>query len=293
MTLPPLKNLLAFIHSVESGRLCTAAKTLNVTESAVSHQLARLEAQLGIRLLERSVQGVKLTEPGRRFYQQIRPAVNDIERAVHLVRDKSRYRVSITMPQSFAAMWFSPRLQLMINAIPDIEIDMLPTQRVVDLQREGLDFGVRTFAHPLENETTTLLLQETLSPVCTPDNAERIQKIGWEAFIQEKDLILNQLHPEEWQQWAQQYDMALPSDKRYRRLSSFDLVNNAVISGLGIAIGRTPLINTALSLGALVQPFPEYCIKSAYYHLVTARIPPLQGIHQQFHEWLIAEMSAN
>jgi LysR family transcriptional regulator, glycine cleavage system transcriptional activator len=290
MTIPPLQNMIAFVRTAETGRLRAAAESLNVTESAVSHQLARLEAALNIRLLERGVQGVSLTDPGRIFYEQIQPALDDIDRAVRNVRGKSHNRVTVTMPQSFAAMWLAPRLHRIVEESPDIEIEILPTQRVCDLQREGIDFGIRTAWEAVQNETSTVLVQEEMSPVCTPGNAEKIKNLGWKRFIDEEGVLLNQLHSDEWDLWAKQYDMALPEKKARRTLSSFDLVTNAVATGLSVAIGRTPLIDTYLANGFLVQPFPEYTVKSSYYHLVSAYKPPLRGAQHKFYEWVMAEM---
>jgi LysR family transcriptional regulator, glycine cleavage system transcriptional activator len=290
MPIPPLQNLIAFVRTVESGRLRSAAESLNVTESAVSHQLTRLEAALNIRLLERGVQGVNLTAAGRVFYEQIQPALDDIDRAVRNVRGKSHNRVTVTMPQSFAAMWLAPRLHRVVEENPAIEIEILPTQRVCDLRREGIDFGIRTDQEPVQCETSTVLIQEEMSPVCTPANAEKIKKMGWQRFIDEEGVLLNQLHSDEWSLWAKQYDMALPGKKACRSLSSFDLVTNAVATGLSVAMGRTPLIDTYLANGFLVQPFPEYTVKSSYYHIVSAYKPPLRGAKHKFYEWLMAEM---
>ncbi len=293
MKIPPLQNILAFIQVVESGQLRAAAKNLNITESAVSHQLSRLEQQLGVRLLERGSKGVELTQHGKRFYARTNPAISEIDFAVKDIHWQSHNRISITMPQSFAAMWFSQRLYRLVEDHLDIEIDILPTRRVCDLKREGIDFGIRMKLCTAASELVAPLVQETISPVCTVENAKKIETIGWEKFLLSENVARNAIHMDEWEDWGAAYGMKIPNGDKTITLSSFDLVVNAVTSGFGIAMGRTPLVDAHLHDGLLKRPFPDMVLKTDWYVLATSHEQPLRGALRRFSEWLLAEMNSD
>jgi LysR family glycine cleavage system transcriptional activator len=277
------------VRTVETGRLRSAAQSLNVTESAISHQIARLERQLGVVLLERGSSGVTLTKDGKQFYERIREPLRNISEAAGEFDLRHQTRVSLTMPQSFAAMWFAPRLYRLSQDLPEVEIDILPTSRICDLAREKIDFGIRMGEGTWKECSAVPLVQERLSPVCSVVNAGKIERFGASAFLSTEPVIFNALHGDEWEQWCAQFAMPMPP--KAITLGSFDLVANAVLSGSGIAMGRSPLINSLLSDGRLMQPFQEKILLSGWYYLVTPNETPLRGARRRVHDWLIAEFS--
>ena len=293
MSVPPLKNMLAFIHTANTGQLRSAADKMNVTESAISHQLSRLEGQLGVRLLERTHQGAKLTSAGRIFYEQINPAIDAIEHAVAGIRGNSRHRLTVTMSQSLAALWFSPRLYRLQAEIPGMEIDILPTPRVCDLKRERIDFAIRSTVRPIDDECALLLGRDEATPICNPQSAGLIREKGWQAFIDTHGVLQSALAPQEWQQWAEACDMPLPDKNKIREMVSFDLIFQVISNGLGVAMGRCPTLNTYIENGWLVKPFPDKTLISNHNYLVSAEPPPFSGIHEQFYQWLLSEMQAS
>ncbi|HUR43558.1 MAG TPA: LysR substrate-binding domain-containing protein [Aestuariivirga sp.] len=286
-----MQNLLALVRTVETGRLRSAAQSLNVTESAISHQIARLERQLGVVLLERGSGGVTLTKDGKQFYERIRGPLRDISEAAGEFDLRHQTRVSLTMPQSFAAMWFAPRLYRLSQDLPEVEIDILPTSRVCDLAREKIDFGIRMGEGAWQECSAVPLVRECLSPVCSVGNAPKIERLGALAFLSSEPMISNALHGDEWQQWCAQFEIAMPPKDKGLILGSFDLVANAVLSGSGIAMGRSPLIDSLLGDGRLMQPFPEKIMLSGWYYLVTPNETPLRGARRRVHNWLIAEIT--
>ncbi len=284
-----MQNLQAFVRTVETGRLRIAAQSLNVTESAVSHQIARLERQLGVVLLDRGSNGVSLTRDGRQFFERIRGPLQDLADAADEFGPRHQSRVSLTMPQSFAALWFAPRLHRLTEDLPDIEIDILPTSRVCDLAREKIDFGIRMGVGIWKDCSVVPLVQERISPVCSVVNAPKIESLGASGFLSSTTMICNALHGDEWETWCGEFGVALPRKDRAQTLSSFDLVANAVLGGSGIAMGRSPLIDSLLSDGRLIQPFPEKIMLSGWYYLVTPDEKPLRGARRRVHDWLLAE----
>jgi LysR family transcriptional regulator of beta-lactamase len=219
--------------------------------------------------------------------ERVRPAIDEIDRAVRDLRRPAHVRIVVTMPQSFAAMWFSPRLCLLADAVPGCEIEVLPTQRLCDLKSEGIDFGIRTGPAVTRTNDARPLIKEVLSPVCAPALAMKIEEIGWEAFLAARGVVLNALHPDEWRAWSEAYDLPLPRADRIRTLASFDLVANAVTNGYGVAMGRSPLVDAHLGDGRLVRPFPDKRIDGDWYYLAASHDRPLHDPWKRFRDWIV------
>lgn len=290
MILPPLNGLLAFVRATEHGQLRAAARQLNLTESAVSHQISRLEKLLVVRLLERGAGGVKLTPNGQVLFDAVRPALQSIAKATFQIKLRDRERISITMPHSFAALWYTTRLDRLCEVLPAVDCRLIPTQRVVDLQREGIDFAIRMGSGPWAGCESVPLCDEVITPICTPTLAEMLKSIGWNEFIARNQVIVNAIHPDEWAIWCRKFELDPPSASRCVTLPSFDIVANAAVAGLGIAMGRTPLTEAFESYGTLVRPFPERTLSNANYFLVWPSRGPLKGTHRTIHDWLLSEM---
>jgi LysR family glycine cleavage system transcriptional activator len=112
-----LAALRAFQAAAVKGRFRDAADSLGITESAISHQVRRLE--LRVALFDRSGSGVRLTAAGRRYLEEIDPAIRQIQAATEaLLRPGGRTVVRLTMPPSLAASWVIPQLSAFERAHP-------------------------------------------------------------------------------------------------------------------------------------------------------------------------------
>ena len=117
----------------------------------------------------------------------------------------------------------------------------------------------------------------------------KIEKVGASAFLSSEPVISNALHGDEWERWCAQFGIAMAAKGKALTLGSFDLVANAVLSGSGIAMGRSPLVDSLLSDGRLMQPFPEMVLLSGWYYLVRPNDTPLRGARRRVHDWLLNE----
>jgi LysR family glycine cleavage system transcriptional activator len=142
--LPPFAALRAFHAAAVKGRFRDAADSLGITESAISHQVRRLEDFLRVALFDRSGSGVRLTAAGRRYLEEIDPAIRQIQAATEaLLRPGGRTVVRLTMPPSLAASWVIPQLGAFERAHPDIELQLVATTRVLDLRRDQVELAIR------------------------------------------------------------------------------------------------------------------------------------------------------
>ena len=141
-----LQGLLAFIEIADAGSLAAAARRLDVTPAAVSKNLLRLEAQLGVRLLQRSTRRLRLTDEGGRFLDKAREALRTLDEAVAEVSQSSvepAGRVRISVGVTFGRRWVLPALPALAQRHPQLQVEVDLDNRPVDLLAEGFDIGIR------------------------------------------------------------------------------------------------------------------------------------------------------
>ncbi len=141
-----LQGLLAFVEAAHSGSLTAAAQRLDVTPAAVSKNLARLEAQLGVRLFNRSTRRIALTPEGAGFLERARGALRELDEAVAEVSQTAHTpagRVRISVGLGFGRRWVLPLLPTLAAAHPALHIEVDLDNRPVDLVAEGFDVGIR------------------------------------------------------------------------------------------------------------------------------------------------------
>ena len=267
--LPPLHALRAFDAAAQSGRFRDAAAALGISESAISHQVKRLEDYLGVALFTRTGNSVALTDVGRRYFEQINPAFSQIRRATEELKGpKDLARVSLTLPGTLATSWLIPKLGSLEAMHPDISLQLVTTERVCDLRREHIHLAIRYGRGPWNGMATEHLLDEQAFPVCAPGLLPPEQAERPDMVLRTARLIVNDTVPMEWQAWAQAHGLAPPDTRRAIVLHAADQTMGAAAEGLGIAMGRRPMVDRWLDDGRLVAPFGSGHWSGAAYYLV-------------------------
>ena len=123
-SLPPVTNLLAFEAVARRRSFAFAAAELHLTASAVSHQVARLEADLGVRLFERSAHGVRLSTAGEQYLERVAGALSAISAATEDLRQGVGNSLYVHSAPSLASLWLMPRLRRFADAHPDISLNL-------------------------------------------------------------------------------------------------------------------------------------------------------------------------
>lgn len=141
-----LHSIRSFIATVEAGSVAGGAKALGVSAAAVSQSIARLEAHLGVRLLNRSTRSLALTERGALYLEQVRQVERDLERARQSVADpqaepEGRLRVASTA--AFGRHVLAPLLPALAARHPRLSIELLSADHRVDHAQEGVDVSIR------------------------------------------------------------------------------------------------------------------------------------------------------
>jgi DNA-binding transcriptional LysR family regulator len=153
---------------VETGNFVRAAEALGLTQSGISRAVARLEARVGVRLLDRTPRAVSLTDEGRRFHAQVAPLLAGLEEAAseaagaaHAVRGRLRVNVD----PWFARLVLAPRLSGFLAAHPQLSLELLVRDSLGDLVSEGIDVAVR-FGEPEPSGLIARKLLETRILTC-------------------------------------------------------------------------------------------------------------------------------
>ena len=136
----------AFARVVESGSFARAAERMSVSVSAVSRQVAELEAHLDARLLNRTTRRLSLTESGRAFYERCVQLLADLEEAeqsAHAGTLKPRGTLRLTCATTFGVRYLAPAIVAFSERFPEMRFDVELSDRTVDLVEEGFDAAVR------------------------------------------------------------------------------------------------------------------------------------------------------
>jgi DNA-binding transcriptional LysR family regulator len=191
-SMPPFPALRAFHAAARHGRFRDAARELAVTESAISHQVRRLEDFLRVQLFDRNGPRVRLTSAGARYFADVDPAMARIAEATRvLMGPVERQRVALTLPPSLAILWLIPNLGGFEQACPGIDLQLVTTTRLCDLRREQIDLAIRYGRGPWPDVEAEFLLGETATPVCRPGYLELEPAVGVTTVLKSCRLIVN------------------------------------------------------------------------------------------------------
>jgi LysR family transcriptional regulator, glycine cleavage system transcriptional activator len=300
-----LAALRAFAAVASEGSFGRAAAVLNVSTSAISHQLRGLEADLGTALLRRARNGSTRTEPtqaGAALLGAIEEAFGRLGAACAAVRDEARRTrpiLAISANGSIASLWLAPRLARFAALHPSVQWQMQAIETVPDLVAAGLDLALLRARRDTSVAGDRLLFQETVFPVCSP----ALAMDGGAAALARHNLLQEEADgsPEkQWSTWLQQLGLGqagLAQGSRINasvvRFSSFNAAIGAAIAGAGVALGRSPLIDLELASGRLVRPFGAVSLPGSW-DVVLRRRPgaPRDGHVGQLEDFLLGEAGA-
>jgi len=259
-SLPPLPTLRTFEAVARQLSFTRAADELALTQSAVSHQIGALEQHLGTRLFSRLNPGIELTAEGRILLDGTRAGLDSIFLATERVRNRQRMgMLTIASPSAFATWWLVPRLGRFAALHPEIEVRIAAMEgHEPDLQRDGVDVAVvrRPVRASRRSPNEMPLLRETVFPVCAPSLLEP----GDGFDLGRQTLIEYEPDDEEpaefaWDYWLERLEVAGDPRPRRLRFTRLAAALSAAVDGVGVALGRAPMVDAEIAAGRLLRPF--------------------------------------
>jgi LysR family transcriptional regulator, glycine cleavage system transcriptional activator len=293
--IPPLPALRAFAAVAREGSFGRAAAALNVSTSAISHQLRALEAELGTALLSRARNGTARTEPtqaGLALLDAIESAFAQLGAACASVREQAKQTrpvLAISANGSIASLWLAPRLGRFAALHPSVRWQMRAIETTPDMLEAGLDLALLRARRGSAANGDRLLFQETVFPVCSPALAAdlRPETLPRYSLLQEEALS----SPEKtWAFWLRHFGLDAEQRASVVQFSTFNATIAAAIAGAGIALGRAPLIEQELVSGRLVRPFGAVAVPGSWDVILRRRPGAQRDAHVgQLERFLLAE----
>ncbi len=298
--LPPLNALRAFEAAARHLSFTHAAAELNVTPAAVGHQVKALEDFLGLRLFRRLNRALLLTDAGQASLGELRDGFDTLGRAVERMRaGDARGMLTVTIAPSLAAKWLIPRLDRFRAAHPEITVRIDTAMPIIDLEREGVDVGIRFCAGDEPGLRSDRLFFEELFPVCSPKLLEGRRPVRTPADLRRHTLLHldGETRDETWPDWRMWLAAAgcteIDATPGPRFTQSIMLVQ-AAIAGHGVALGPRAIVADDLAAGRLVRPFGDaYGTRTAFaYYVVCPEASAVRAKVVAFREWVLAEARA-
>jgi LysR family glycine cleavage system transcriptional activator len=288
-TLPPLNGLRAFEAAARHMSFTDAAEELSVTQAAISHQVRGLEQRLGLKLFVRRNRSLLLSEAGQAYLPSVRSAFDQLNEATEKLLQKDRGgHLTVTTTSSFAVKWLVPRLGGFQRTNPEIDVRVHTGTPLVDFSREDVDIGIRYGRGQWPNLMAEWLVAEDVMPVCAPSLVKGPNGLRKPSDLRRFTLLHTSTYPDDWQVWL---TAAGVKGVDASRGVSFDFAlaaYQAAMDGLGVALGRNPLVEPDLKAGRLVVPFEFKRSSEFAYYLV---YPP-EAIRRRkikaFRDWIVS-----
>lgn len=254
-----LGDLEVFVRVIAAGSMSTAARDLGLSPAVVSKRIKRLEDKLGTRLLQRTTRQISLTEAGQGFHERVLTVLGGLEEAEAFASGRSSEvngTLKISASTSFGRMHVAPHLKPFMEAHPDLAIHLVLSDEFTDIVGGGFDLAIR-----IAELNDSSLVARRLAPVrrvlcASPDY---LGEHGTPATLDDlkKHRCLPAHNHESWRLEGPNGPLTLRPEGMLITNSS-EVIREAVIAGLGIALRSTWDVGTELKSGKLVQVLPQY-----------------------------------
>lgn len=298
-----LAGLRGFEAAARHRSFTLAAQELSLTQSSVSRQIAALEQQVGAVLFVRRTRALELTDAGERLQRMVQQALTAIDRTVDEIRGSGGPpRVTVATYASFASLWLVPRLAAFQQAHPGIDVRIDASDRLVDMEAEGIDIALRWLPPDRTVPTTAqMLLEEEVAPAVSPRllaaAKDRALALRTPADLNRLPILaMDDTVPSSpyssWTRWCEFAGMAPVEGAARLYFTYVDQSVQAAVRGQGVALVRTPFLDDLVAGGDLVLPFPALRMRTGYRYflIVNAQRAALPHV-AAFRDWVIAEFA--
>jgi LysR family transcriptional regulator, glycine cleavage system transcriptional activator len=285
----PISTLRVFEAAARWQSFHAAASELNLTASAVSHSIRKMEETLGVVLFERIGRGVSLSSEGQTLMGYTERGFDELQRGLEAVSSHAPRLLRLHSGPSFAAQWLAPRLARFFVQCPDVEVRLSAGVEYARFDTGEFDADIMYGLPRQEGLVVLPLKEETVTPLCAPHIAETIES---PTDLLRHPLIQSDNKQVRWPAWFALNGIAVPSTSRGLRFDRSFLAIAVAADGLGIALESTLLAEREISRGRLVAPLSgrSQDIRYVGHHLVYP--PPFERRVQlrQFAQWLAREL---
>jgi LysR family glycine cleavage system transcriptional activator len=263
--------LQAFVSAAQTGSFARAAFELNLTASAISHQIAGLEEWWGVQLFERHSRGVKLTTAGQALLPVTDGFFKELDTVLHSLNPSRSQPLYLSCTSSLCATWLIPRMHG-AHAEAAFNLDLVLTSADISsasLSAHPFDVAVVMGYGDYPDHHAELLMRDAVFPVCSPEfkrvNGDiALEEIARYPLIHRVD---DQVCPG-WESWFAFQGLEAPPYHHGPRFPDSSLAISLAVKGGGIALGRTALVYDQLKDGELVALEAPLMMSPAAYYII-------------------------
>jgi LysR family transcriptional regulator, glycine cleavage system transcriptional activator len=291
--MPSMMNLRAFEAAARHLSFTRAAIELNLTQTAISHQIKSLEDLLQVKLFVRSANMIALTEVGKAYLRSVRAAIIEISAATDRATDQSDENVlTVQSLGLFAIKRLLPHLHDFRMQHPAITLKLRTIQSFENNFQHDFDVAIWHGAGDWMGMTAEKLAEEEVFPVCSPRILEQgppliaPEDLHRHTIIRTSSTILR----DEWPFWL---ETAHTGELTFQSEITCDYMITslqAAIDGLGITLGRSGVVGPDLLAGRLIEPFSIRARSMFSYHVVWPARSSEQRKVQLFKDWLVGRI---
>ncbi|MDS9469307.1 LysR substrate-binding domain-containing protein [Paracoccus sp. MBLB3053] len=284
--IPSIQALRALESVARLGTIWQAAEELNLTRSAISHQLRLLERELDFQLMLRVGNRIELSSRAQEYAEDVRRALALISTSSHRhAHGGVGGPLAISCPSGFSSSWMCRHLSEFVEQYPDVIVSLVTPIRLDSTNNPEIDTFI-TFGHDGRSDMVVEPLQPVeFTPLCSPEYLERMG-----GFPDSHSLLgATLLHIGDfvdWEAWMRKE--GLPAERAHRGIcfSSMNVVHTAVLAGQGIAIGDVIAWREDVEAGRLARPFEAALHSDTGYYLCTPVDKLANPVVIAFHRWL-------
>lgn len=291
--IPPLSALQAFEAVARRRSFALAATELHLTRSAVSHQVAKLEGLLGLRLFERSARGVELTPAGQNYLQRVASALGAINSATEDLKHGVQDTLYVHCSPSFATLWLMPRIARFTKRFPSTSL-VLSASHVHSVFQLGLvDIDIRYGIPNWPNLEVEPIFTEKVMPLASPEFI-RTHALHQPTDLMRVPLIQSSVNVAQWPEWFARF---VPDERPERMALRFDramMSLDAAVQSLGVALESTSLGQAQIASGRLQPVFEDALSLEVQAHFLV--YPARHGARpevRRFIDWMHEETQSS
>ncbi len=291
--LPSTTALSAFEVSARTLNFTEAARELNLTQGAISHQVKNLEDRLGVKLFHRDRQRLRLTESGAAYLPYVREAIDRLRAGTEFLAARADSGIlTVSVSPNFAAKWLVHRLGDFIVNHPDIDLRISASIDHIDFARDDVDMAVRHGTGDWPDLDVVPLAREEIFPVCSPSLLQSGPPLDAPADLA-GHVLLHDLSRNDWPLWFAAAGVEPIDVSRGPQFDQTSMVIDAAVEGQGVALARRVLAARDMVAGRLVRLF-DVALPAPYGYFIVcpkpwAELPKIT----RFRQWLVEEAESD
>ncbi len=267
-----IQSLRLFMRVVELGSFSAVAREESTGQPTISKVIAALERQLGVRLLERTTTSLTLTDEGSRFYERSKRVIEEYADAVADVRGQTQRLAGtllVNAPVGLGELRLNALFLEFLAKYPEIEIELILNDRVIDLIEEGVDVAIRLGDELPPHVVARHIASSPRVLVATPEYVKRTPKVRRpEDLAQHECIRYAGIASGSRMEFSNAAEIVLVATTGRYRVNSSLALRQCFLEGIGLGTAPAWLVQDLIDTGALVQLLPTWQMTSQAVHLV-------------------------